>query len=95
MYIMLDHNKKSYESFLKVLYRFRLYFVCYCCCKQMIIQQWNDIQLMKLTINDDNKRDKCQNIVNTEYDTKSYDTRVNPPEIQIRGSFSTKTITNL
>ena len=92
MYIMLDHNKKSYNCFLKILYRFRLYFVCYCCCKQMIFQQWNDIQLMELTITDD-KQNNCPNIENTEYGTKVNDTKVNRPEIEFRGSLSANTVT--
>ena len=93
MYIMLDHNKKSYNCFLKILYRFRLYFVCYCCCKQMIIQQWSDIQLTELTIND-NERDVCPNIETTDYGTKVNDTIVNPPKIEFRGSFSANTVTS-
>ena len=45
---------------LKILYKFRLYFACYCCNKR-IHQQWNDTQSVI-----DNKSDNCPQIENTE-----------------------------
>ena len=98
MYIMLDHNKKSYQWFLEILYGFRLYFVCYCCCKKMIIQQLNDIREEECTTNvDDNKgskKDNCLQIENTEYGTKINDISVNHAKIEICGSLSAETIDN-
>ena len=76
MYIMLDRNKKSYEWFLNILYKFRLYFVCYCCCNKRINQQWNDIQSVV-----DNTSDICPQIENTEYDISVNDISVHHGKI--------------
>ena len=81
MYIMLDHNKNSYKWFLKILYGFRLYFVCYCCCNKRITQQWNDVRSMDLSLAD-NSGDNCPQIDNTIYDTKTHDILAN--NVQIR-----------
>ena len=83
MYIMMDHNKKSYQWFLKILYKFRLYLVCYCCCKRMVIQQLDDTQLLEQTMAD-NKNKNPPTIENTEYDTTMHDISVNHAKIQIR-----------
>ena len=94
MYIMLDHNQKTYRWFLKILYSFRLYFVCYCCCKKMITRQLNNIRLMESTIVDDDKRDNYPKIENTNYETKVHDISVNHAKIEIRRQFSVETTNN-
>ena len=92
MYIMLDHNKKYYEWLLKILYGFRLYFVCYCCCRKRIIQQMDDIRSMKLAMIDDDKKDDRAQIENTNYDTKTNDISINHAKIEIRQELSVETL---
>ena len=97
MYIMLDHNKKSYQWFLKILYRFKLYFVCYCCCKQMIFEQWSNIKSLELTINENKSDGDCDNVPqteNTEYDKTIEDISENHGKIEIRQQFSIETTIN-
>ena len=82
MYIMVDHNKKSYEWFLNILYRSRLYFVC-CCCKRIVIQQLDEIQLLESTVGEK----KCAHpsaIEHTEYDTETHDISVNHAKIKTK-----------
>ena len=79
---------------LEILYGFRLYFVCYCCCKKMIAGQWNDIRQMEETIFDNNQGDNCGQIENAEYGTKINDFSVNHAKIEIRRSFSAEIIGN-
>ena len=93
MYIMMDHNKKSYEWFLKILYRFKLYFICYCFCKKRVIEQLNYMKMIDLKICDGKSAgDHNPQIENTEYDTKMHDITVNHAKIQVQNvEFSVET----
>ena len=92
IYIMMDHNKKSYQWFLKILYRFKLYFVCYCFCKKRLMEQLNEMRMDLTTINDKSDRDSHQQIEKTEYDTKMHDITVNHAKIEVRNlEFSVET----
>ena len=41
MYLMMDHNEDKYIQFLKRMYRFKCDYICYCCCRFMIVEQLN------------------------------------------------------
>ena len=68
---------------MKILYGFRLYFICYCC-ERMIMPQWNDLRLLELAIDEDNKKDNNPQIENTEYGTEVHDITVNHGKIEMR-----------
>ena len=39
MYFMMDHNESKYIKFLRCMNKYKCDWVCYCCCKFMIIEQ--------------------------------------------------------
>ena len=47
VYLMMEHNTDQYLVFLRFLRRFRLNFVCFCCCRKMVDRQIDEWSSMK------------------------------------------------
>ena len=49
--LMMDHNTNIYVVFLRFLHRFRLKYICFCCCYKMVdkqMERWNEPKEMEL-----------------------------------------------
>ena len=86
IYVIMDHNEKSYQLFLNILFKSKLYFVCYCCCKPMIIQQLDDIRSTELKVMESRTDNTSANptIDNTAYGTTIHDISANHAKIVVR-----------
>ena len=56
MFLMMEHNKSEYFKFLKGLNKYKCDFVCYCCCRFMIVDQLNELQ-SDLDLNENRRGD--------------------------------------
>ena len=82
MYLMMDHNKKQYVTFLKYIYRMRLYWLC-CCCGHMVVDQFNDLRLEdEMQITEDQKMEST-NWETTDISNDDYKIKTNGNELSI------------
>ena len=79
----MDHNEEHYVKFLRRLYYWKLY-MCYCCCRKMIVQQLNELELdieinrLSKEVNNDNDNEdgqkhvnKHENTISTKWETRN------------------------
>ena len=93
MYIMMDHNESAYETFLKVLWRSRLYWIGCCCCRHMVLQQVNQMNTEKIrddldaeNENEDagNERKRATITKQTVYDVDLHDIKPDHGRIEFK-----------
>ena len=92
MFIMMDHNHRTYEKFLRILRVTKLYWLGCCCCKHMVIQQvdeMNETNMRHLSVDNDNViaatgRLKRSITEETVYDVTVHDIKPDHAKIEVR-----------
>ena len=107
IYLMMDHNESEHIKFLKWMNKYKCDWICYCCCRFMIVEQLNylDPETATNRVNlevDRNGKNKMQDSnprESTQWETRNvstddYQIKTNGNEISIATTIIEETQTN-
>ena len=75
MYLMMEHNTAEYARFLKYLRKFRVDYLCFCCCLQMIEEQLALESPISLKVNQESQRSTMEDTDISDDETEYGDDR--------------------
>ena len=96
MYLMMDHNKEQYLKFLRIIYIFKLHWMC-CCWRHFVIDEINSLNkdikhLSNSTIGIDKNNDNDHNNHQSQWETCTCNTSIDVKKVEMPElSIATKT----